>query len=183
MLVSSTSHGSSTPAAPQTQRSAADMTTAPLTTAPPPRPVRISPELRLAGAFTTGLAAVATPLAALVSGSPAALGASIGCVMVLVFFGVGAVTMDVVATVSPAASLLVALLTYTLQVLAVGIVFVALDASDALGATVHAGWLSGAVIVATFVWLAAQTFAATRTRQPLYDLPTRTSDASEASAQ
>lgn len=147
------------------------MTTAPLPTGPRSRPLRVSPEIRLAGSGTLALAAVAVLLAAFISGGPAALGAAVGCAMVLVFFGLGSLTMDVVATVSPPASLLVALLTYTLQVVAVGVVFVALDASDALGSTVHAGWLAGSVIAATFGWLVAQTIAATRSRQPLYDLP------------
>jgi ATP synthase protein I len=158
------------------------MTTAPLPTGPRPRPVRLSPEIRLAGLTTIALAVVAALLAALLSGGPAALGASIGFAMVLAFFGLGALTMDVVATVSPGASLLVALLTYTLQVVAVGVVFLALDASDALGSTVHAGWLAGSVIVATLGWLVAQTVAATRSRQPIYDLPPRVGDRSEASA-
>lgn len=147
------------------------MTTAPLPTGRPPRPLRVSPEIRLAGATTLVLAVVAATLGGVLTGAPAALGASIGWAMVLAFFGLGALTMDVVATVSPAASLLVALLTYSLQVVAVGVVFLALDASDALGTTVHAGWLAGSVIAATLVWLTAQTVAATRSRQLLYDLP------------
>jgi hypothetical protein len=47
---------------------------------------------------------------------------------------------------------------------------------------VHAGWLAGTVIVATLVWLVAQTVAATRSRQPIYDLPPRVGDRPEASA-
>ena len=147
------------------------MTTAPLPPGPRSRPLRLSPEIRLAGVSTVGIAVVCVTLAALLSGGSAALGASIGFAMVLAFFGLGSLTMDVVALVSPPASLLVALLTYTLQVVAVGVVFLALDASDALGSTVDAGWLAGSVIVATFGWLAAQTVAATQSRQPLYDLP------------
>lgn len=146
------------------------MTTAPLPTGHRSRPVRISPEIRLAGATTVAIT-VAAVLLAVLSGSSAVLGALVGCGMVLVFFGLGSLTMDVVATVSPPASLLVALLTYTLQVVAVGVVFLALDASGALGSTVHAGWLAGSVIAATVGWLAAQTVAATRSRQPIYDLP------------
>ena len=58
-----------------------------------------------------------------------------------------------------------------LQVVAVGVVFLALDASGALGSTVDAGWVAGTVIAATLCWLVAQVVAATRSRQPLYDLP------------
>ena len=104
------------------------MTTAPLPPATRPRPVLASPEVTLAGGATLALAAVAVPLAALASGAPAASGAAIGAGMVLVFFGFGAMTVNAVAAVSPAASLLVALLTYVLQVVAVGMVFLALDA-------------------------------------------------------
>jgi ATP synthase protein I len=93
-----------------------------------------------------------------------------------VFFGFGALTVNAVAAVSPAASLLVALLTYVLQVVAVGVVFLALDASGALGTTVDAGWVAGTVIAATLCWLVAQILAATRSRQPIYDLPTAASD-------
>ena len=112
------------PSSPAT-RSAADMTTAPVTN-------RLRPEARaghsaevrtaVAAALLVGLLAVLT--GALVGGSPAALGAAVGSGMVLVFFGFGALTVNAVASVSPAASLLVALLTYTLEVVAVGVVFV-----------------------------------------------------------
>ena len=83
--------------------------------------------------------------------------------------------MDAAATVVPAASLLVALLTYTLQVVALGMVFLVLRASGALDTTIETGWLGGSVIGATLVWLVAQIVAATRSRQPLYDLPDRPS--------
>jgi hypothetical protein len=147
------------------------MTTAPLPPATRPRPVLASPEVTLAGGVTLALGAVAVPVAALMSGASGASGAAIGAGMVLVFFGFGAVTVNAVAALSPAASLLVALLTYVLQVVAVGLVFLALDASGALGSTVDAGWVAGTVIVATLCWLVAQVVAATRSRQPLYDLP------------
>lgn len=158
------------------------MTTAPVPTSPGPRPVLVSPEVRtaVAAALLVGLVAVLT--GALVAGSPAALGAAIGAGMVVVFFGFGALTVNAVASVSPNASLLVALLTYTLEVVAVGVVFVALRSSGVLGSTVDARWVAGTLIVTTLVWLVAQIIAATRSRQPLYDLPERSDDGPEASA-
>ena len=51
-----------------------------------------------------------------------------------------------------------------------------------LGSTVDARWVAGTLIVTTLVWLVAQIIAATRSRQPLYDLPERTDDGPEASA-
>jgi ATP synthase protein I len=53
------------------------------------------------------------------------------------------------------------------------VVFLALQSSGVLGTTVDAGWLAGTLIAATACWLAAQVVAATRSRQPVYDLPAR----------
>ena len=126
-------------------------------------------QVRVAFGYTlaAGLLTVAT--AALAAGSAAALGAGLGCLLVLGFFGVGASVVNVVAAVSPTASLLVALLTYTLEVVCLGAVFVALRRSGALADTVDAGWLGVVVIGATLLWLAAQTIAEVRSRQPIYD--------------
>ena len=147
-----------------------------MTTAPPPpgsgsRPALVGPVVRKAFVWTLAAGVLAAVAAALLSGGPAALGAAIGAGLVCAFFGFGALVLGVVATASPAASLLVALLTYTLQVVLVGMVFVALGRSGVLDKTVDAGWLGGTVIAGTLVWLVAQIVAHTRTRQPLYDLP------------
>jgi ATP synthase protein I len=147
------------------------MTTAPLPTGTPAKAVRIGPDVLVAAGSTLLLGVLAVVLAALVSGTPGALGAGTGAAMVLVFFGVSALVVSVVASVSPSASLLVALLTYTLQVVLVALVFVALQRSGRLGSTVDPNWLSGTMIAATVVWLGAQVLCAVRARQPLYDLP------------
>lgn len=125
----------------------------------------------LAGLVLTGVAASTT-------GSAGAAGAAIGTVMVLTFFGFGAVVLGVVARVAPAASLLVALLTYTLQVVLVGVVFLALSSGGALDGPVDPRWLSAAVITGTLVWLGAQVTLAVRARQPIYDLPSQGAEAS-----
>jgi ATP synthase protein I len=91
--------------------------------------------------------------------------------MVLVFFGLGAVVLDVVAGIAPALSMLVALLTYTLQVVLVGLVFVGLGRSGLLDSQLDAEWLGGTVIAGTLTWLAAQVVTTVRTRLPVYDLP------------
>lgn len=126
--------------------------------------------------LTVGFAVIL--LAGLISGSNAALGAGIGVTMVAIFFGFGAVVLGVVARLAPAASLLVALLTYTLKVVLMGLVFLALSRSGALDGTVDARWLGGTVIVCTLVWLACQIFFSMRTREPLYDLPAPAEEAS-----
>ncbi|MGI8901058.1 MAG: hypothetical protein ACR2HA_09035 [Nocardioides sp.] len=147
------------------------MTTAPRISGSGPRLGSSSGVVRPALVVTlvTGLAACVA--GALVAGSAGFLGALIGTGMVAFFFASGALVLDLVAGIAPSASLLVALLTYTLQVVLVGLVFVGLQRSGALESAVDADWLGGTVIVTTSGWLLAQVRASVRTRVPLYDLP------------
>jgi ATP synthase protein I len=115
-------------------------------------------------------------VAAAVSGSAGAAGAAVGAAAVVVFFAFGALTVNAVSAVAPGASLVVALLTYTLQVVLLFVVFAALAASPAVGTTIDEQWVAGAVIGETLVWVVAQIVAATRSRQPLYDLPAPVAD-------
>jgi hypothetical protein len=146
-----------------------------MTTAPQPPsgrlPVLMPPEVRTAGLATLLAGGLVIVLAALVAGAPGAAGAAIGAAAVVVFFCFGALTVNAVSTVAPGASLLVALLTYTLQVVLLFVVFAALAASPAVGASVDQHWVAGAVILGTLVWVVGQIVAATRSRLPVYDLP------------
>jgi ATP synthase protein I len=150
-----------------------------MTTAPQPpggsRPSLVGPVVRAALVrsllVTLGLGVLAVAVAAATTGAPGAVGAGVGVAMVCLFFGGGALVLAVVSALSPAASLLVALLTYTLQVVLVGLVFVGLSRSGALGREVDPGWLAGTLIGGTTAWLAAQVLAHTKGRQPVYDLP------------
>lgn len=150
--------------------------------AKPARPVTVGGQVRVAFVATLLVGLLTLGLAALVSGAPAAAGAAVGAGMVLVFFGTGGVVVNAVASVSPTASLLVALLTYTLQVVLVALVFSALSTSGALDEAVDRTWAGSTVVVATLVWLVAHIISATRSRQPLYDLPEQASGGPEASA-
>ncbi|MDI6909663.1 hypothetical protein [Nocardioides sp.] len=120
------------------------------------------------GSLLAGL--VLTVLGALVAGSPAALGALVGTALVVLVFAGGSFAVSEVARLMPAAALLVALLTYTLQVVAMALVFVALSGSGLLDETLARGWLAGAVIAGTAGWLVLQVTLATRQRIPAYDL-------------
>jgi ATP synthase protein I len=112
---------------------------------------------------------VGTVLAgALVSGRPAAVGAAVGVGLLVGFYLFGLVTVQVAATVAPAVSLLVALLTYTLQVVLLGLVFVALQRSGALDGPVDRRWLSGTVVIGTLLWTAALVRGAVTQRIPHY---------------
>ena len=132
------------------------------------------------GSLLAGLAL--TILGASVSGSPAALGALVGTALVVLVFAGGSFAVNEVARVLPAAALLIALLTYTLQVVAMGLVFVALSGSGLLDETLARGWLSGAVIAGTAGWLVLQLALATRQRIPAYDLPVTGAGAASARA-
>jgi len=121
------------------------------------------------GSLVAGLVVALVALST--SGTPAAVGALIGTAIVVLVFAGGSFAVDEVARVMPAAALLVALLTYTLQVLAMGLAFVAISRSGVLDETADRGWLAGAVIAGTAGWVVLQVALATRQRIPAYDLP------------
>lgn len=126
--------------------------------------------LVLAGLVGAGAGLVAIILGAVLSGSSAAWGAVAGTVLVLVVFGGGALLVDLVAGVMPQASLLIALLTYVLQVVVMALVFLALSRSGLLDDALDRRWLGGTVIAGTFAWLVSQIVVSTRVRLPAYDL-------------
>ncbi len=134
----------------------------------------------LGAAFSTVLVGfVAVLLGALTGGASAAYGALTGALLVVVVLGFGSFAVNAVADLMPSASLMIALLTYTLQVVVMGLVFVALNRSGLLEDALDPRWLAGAVIVGTFGWLIGQIVLATRVRIPVYELSV---DAPEAGA-
>lgn len=142
------------------------------------RTTTVGAVIRGASVATVSTGLLAVLLGALTAGSAAAVGAGIGTVMVTLFFAFGAMVLAVVARLAPAASLLIALLTYTLKVVLVGLVFLGLSRSGALADDVDARWLGGTVIACTLTWLVAQIVLSVRARQPYYELA---SDRQEAS--
>jgi hypothetical protein len=124
-----------------------------------------------AAAVSTVACGVLVVAGALLAGSAAAYGALVGAGLALAVFLGGALTVDAVAARVPAASLLVALLTYTLEVVVMAVVFVGLSGSGLLGETLARGWLGAGVIATTLVWLLAQVALSSRVRIPVYDLP------------
>ena len=149
------------------------MTTAPQTTRSGSRPGAVGPVVRLALVTTLAVGLVLGLVAGLTGGAPAVIGVVVGTLMVCLFFGLGAIVLDVVATIAPAASLLIALLTYTLKVVLIGLVFVGLNRSGLLEGDIDARWLGGSVIVGTLAWLVMQIRGSMRMRIPAYELPSR----------
>lgn len=113
---------------------------------------------------------VATVLGAVTTGSAAAFGALAGTGLVLAVFVFGSVAVQAVAQVMPNASLLFALLTYTLQVVAMALVFVALTRSGALDGPLDRHWFAGTIIGGAAGWVVGQVVLTTRARIPAYDL-------------
>jgi ATP synthase protein I len=136
------------------------------------RQVHTSGVSPLLGAAVAGAVTVVAlcVVAALVDGGRGLAGAAAGGVLTLVVFVLGIGLVNVAARVLPAASLLVALLTYTLQLLVLALVVVALDRSGVAGEDLSRGWFAAAVIAVTVLWLVGQVVAATRQRIPAFDV-------------
>ena len=109
----------------------------------------------LAGAAlgTIVLGGLTTVLGGLLSGRPAAYGSLVGTAIVVGVFGLGALVVDRVAGALPSAALLVALMTYTLQVVLLAALFLGLSDSGLLDESLDRRWLAGTIIAGTFVWL------------------------------
>jgi ATP synthase protein I len=120
----------------------------------------------LAGAVAVGVLAA---IAALTGGSSEVAGALVGGLVTLAVFALGVGLVSLVARVLPSASLLVALLTYTLQLLVLALVVAALERSGTAGDEISRGWFAAGVIAVTVLWLAGQVLAAVRQRIPAYE--------------
>ncbi len=124
------------------------------------------------GALAAGTVAVLVLLvvAALADGAPGAAGVAAGGVLTLLVFALGIAAVAFVARLLPTASLLVALMTYALQLLVLAVVVTAIDRTGVGSETLSRGWFAAAVIVVTLTWVVGQLVAATRQRSPDYDL-------------
>lgn len=114
--------------------------------------------------------AFATAVGGLVAGSAGALGALTGGGIACVFFLFGSSVVGAAIRVAPHTGMIVALLTYTLQVVLVAVVFSRLVRSDVLGTSLSAGWLAGGIAAATVSWSVGQIVASTRARIPAFDI-------------
>ncbi|MGA9748057.1 MAG: hypothetical protein WBQ50_11435 [Nocardioides sp.] len=133
--------------------------------------------VRRALAATAGLGLLLAFAAWLLAGSAALVGVLVGTALVAGFFGLGAVVLIWVTAASPAMSLLVALMTYTLQVIVLGLAFAVLQVSGLMRSSIDGGWLGGTVIAGTAVWLAIQVTLTLKARQTYFDDPAEHSSA------
>ena len=110
-------------------------------------------------------------LALVVAGEAGLLAAVLGTVLVVAVLFSGALVVTVVADLMPSASLMVALMTYTLQMVLLAVVLIPLSRTEWAADRLDAPWLAAAVIAGALVWTIAQVVLATRARIPVYDLP------------
>jgi ATP synthase protein I len=120
-------------------------------------------------AVLTSLAGVVlVALAAVVHGAEAA---AVGAGLVVLVVSFGTLSLHVVASAMPTASLLVALVTYTTQLAIVLLVFLAITRGDAFSGDQARGWLAAGMVLATVVWTVAHLVLTARERAPYFDLP------------
>ncbi|MBW9211111.1 hypothetical protein KV100_15750 [Mumia sp. zg.B21] len=119
-------------------------------------------------ALVAGVACVAVGGA--VSGGPGALGALIGAVVVLSFFGTTFALLRPLTRPATGGTMLVALMLYGTKILVLLAAALALSSSGLLGDPVDAQALGVTVIVCTLVVTGLEVVAATSSRTPLYDL-------------
>jgi ATP synthase protein I len=100
---------------------------------------------------TVGAAALALATA----GGAQLLGVLVGAALVAGFFVFGMVNTAVAAAYAPRVALVVALLTYTLQVVALGLVLVAVSRSELTPDRLDVRWLAGTVIAGALGWTVA----------------------------
>ncbi|QCW50531.1 hypothetical protein FE634_09115 [Nocardioides dongxiaopingii] len=146
------------------------MTTA---TTPPHREARPHGVAALGIAVLAGsvCGAAAALLGLALDGSAGALGALVGAGVTLLVLATGFAVVDLVAGLMPAASLMVAVLTYTLQLGLLALLLVALGRAENLEATMSPPWFAVGVIAVALAWTVCLVVHATRARIPLYDEP------------
>jgi ATP synthase protein I len=130
-------------------------------------PLRQQPAMRVPGvgralAVTLVVGVSAAVLALAVAGRPQLVGALAGAGLVAVFFCFGMLNTALAAAFAPRTALVVAMTTYTVQVVGLGLLLVALARSGLTDDTLDVRWLGGTVIVGALAWSAALVVGALR---------------------
>ncbi|MGI8888278.1 MAG: hypothetical protein ACR2GB_04815 [Nocardioidaceae bacterium] len=122
----------------------------------------VTPTL-LAGAISAIAAGASAQL-------PGIAGAGLGTALVVGFFGFGRAVLTGMRNVDPTYLLVIALLTYGLQVVALLALFAAFQQNPSWLASLSTTALGVTVIVCTLVWTTGLVFAARHERISLYEL-------------
>jgi ATP synthase protein I len=124
-----------------------------------------------------GAVAVLAAVAFVVAGEDAFATVLTGGVVSALVLAFGSWAVHLVAAAMPSASLMVALMTYGLQVAALTAFMALVSDSPEWGKSLIPGWFGAFVITCVVVWVVLQVVFATRARIPVYDLPSREREA------
>lgn len=129
-------------------------------------------------ALATGVAVALVGLA--VDGTDALYAALAGATATVLVLALGALVVDVVARIMPAASLMLALLTYICQLLFLTVALAAVASSAGDDAVTR--WAAAGLIAVTLAWTVAHVLLTMHRRIPVYDvaLPSERTSASDA---
>lgn len=127
----------------------------------------------LGGTFllTCAASVAVVVVAAIVGGEHAVTAAAVGSVVTLLVMGFGSYVVHVTAKAVPGLSLMVALMTYALQLVVMIAFFSVLAGSGEFGEAVRTPWLVAGVATAVVGWTTAQIRLAGKARVLAYDLP------------
>lgn len=114
---------------------------------------------------------VVAVLGVVLGGSTGLVGALAGAAVTVLVLATGFAVVDLVAGLMPTASLIVAMLTYTLQVAALALLLGALRAADDIESSLSPSWFGAGVIAVALAWTVCLVRHAMRARIPAYDLP------------
>ena len=129
------------------------------------------------------VACLVTALAAVVGGADAAAGGAAGAFSLAVVMPFGTYVVHVASRAVPGLSLVVALMTYALQIALMMAFFATLARSSAWETSIDGVWLVVGVVAGSVTWSSTQIWLSSRARIPLYDLPSaQASQPREASA-
>ena len=142
---------------------------------------RRAPWVRAAVLPSLVVGLLATAVSAAADGSAGAWGALLGLVLVTGFFVLGQVVLSVLRSIEPVMLLLVALMTYGLQIVVLLAVYASFQRHPSWGDAVSTQALGITVLACTAVWLVGIVWASRRERILLFEpLP---DDGSEARAE
>lgn len=136
--------------------------------------------LAKAGAAALVAITVTAAVGVFVEGRAGVAGALTGGVIALVFFSLGALFLGFAVRISPQHAVLLALLTYTFQVVLAAAAFAVISDSGAVDSTLSAVWVAAGLIAATLGWMVGQIVATMTARIPVYDLDAGTDATSSA---
>ena len=133
-------------------------------------PQERTPRVLRAGVLSVLATTVVLSVAALVADDAAAFrSAALGGGLVIAFFAFGALNVGFAARIVPSTALLVAMLTYFIQIVLIALVFTGLRRSDAFDSTLTEGWLAAGLITGTLTWMTAQVITTLRTPIPPWE--------------